>query len=214
MFFNIALIFFLSFVQWSLGCAAATSTGPYIVDEYPKSTISQVNNHHLKRLQSQIDVIDKGDLLQWQALNDSFTLAHIQALFGEVKCRDFQPSSRNFLLRQCWLPLNHQKQRLQCFFDQEGNGIFLRLEDIKTKEKPNELIAHWGQPDNILVLTGKQKYAPSKQLTYIDRGLTLYVLGSIESSKASLMAVEFFQKTFVDQLETLKKNETIQLNEN
>lgn len=149
-----------------------------------------------QKLGKDIALINEGNFLAWQGLDSVWTKENLLKVFEPGPCINYQLGGRK--LFRCSYPLSSQKQPLQCFFDAEGKAVLLRLEDPAAITTAFELIEKLGTPENTRILTGKEKYAPAKQLIYAKRGITLYALGNVKARAASLMAVALYKPTSVE----------------
>ena len=195
---NLNVLILLS-VFWLGNCGSANQTKREMI------TGSQ-------KLEADIALINDGNFLAWQGLDSVWAKENLLEVFQPGPCINYRLGGRK--LSRCSYTLSSQKQPLQCFFDEEDKAILLRLEDAATTIKANELIEKLGVPESTRILTGKDKYAPAKQLIYANRGITLYVLGNIKADAASLMAVALYKPTSAENyIRLLGGDETVELQE-
>lgn len=195
---NLNILILLS-VFWLGNCSLANKT-------------KREMNTGSHKLEADIALINDGNFLAWEGLDSVWTKENLPEAFKPGPCINYRLGGRK--LSRCSYPLANQKQPLQCFFDKEGKAVLLRLEDAAATMKANELIEKLGVPESTRVLSGKDKYAPAKQLIFASRGITLYVLGNIKADAASLMAVALYKPTSAENyIRLLGGDETIELQE-
>jgi hypothetical protein len=143
-----------------------------------------------------LNVIDRGAWGEWRGLEGAWSRSNLESIGGALlSCRRHDLAGKP--VQRCELLLSRQPQPLQCFFDEDGQVILLRLEDPMSADSWSALSREMGQPSQTTLLPPEHVRAPSTQYIYSARGITLYVVELPEADESVLSAVSLYAPTSV-----------------
>lgn len=161
-----------------------------------------------KNINELIEMIDAGCFEQYKAIREGITMEAIENFLGK-KFQYIRRLLSGKPVNYFELPLVHQAQPLQCFIDETGTLILLRLEDALMKTSLEVFVGLFGEPELKRNLVYPEKYAPSTQWIYASKGITLYVLNKKVSDQQLTCIALYEMTTPSDYLERLGGTETV-----
>ncbi|HWN70994.1 MAG TPA: hypothetical protein VNM90_25300 [Haliangium sp.] len=155
-------------------------------------------------------MIERGAWSEWTGLQGEWPRSALESLGGGLRsCREHELGGKR--VQRCELSLSRQPQPLQCFFDETGQVILLRLEDPRSADSWPALARELGVPSQRNALPREHVYAPSAQYIFAARGITLYVVELPETTASILSAVSLYAPTSAETyLHGLGGDETIE----
>lgn len=145
-------------------------------------------------IQTWLDVIERGAWAEWKGLDGTWSRSNLESIGGGLHSyRGHELAGK--AVQRCELSLTRQPQPLQCFFDQDGQVILLRLEDPKSADSWPALSKKLGPADQTNLVPREHVRAPSTQYIHAARGLTLYVLELPDAAQSVPMAVSLYAPT-------------------
>lgn len=139
-------------------------------------------------------MIERGAWSEWKGLDGAWTRTALESVAGALhSCMGHDLGSKR--VQRCALPLARQPQPLQCFFDEVGQVILLRLEDPRSADSWPALSSKLGPPEQKNLLPPEHVYSLSTQYIYAARGITLYVAELTEPSESIISAVSLYAPT-------------------